>query len=236
MKKNIVYALAVLALSANVATAAGPIGSSNTSRDYLVSASDLSMWGIGFNYISRERDVVLFGVEQPMKSGRVMGFVTVDPTAWMSLYAQAGGIDSEIGAAESTGDFMWGGGVAFRLLNHPLTDPGLLEKRFSVNASCEYNMTDATYLNTDVNWHELYATLTLSLVNDLSGNKLYAMNSIGLYGGLAFSEIFSQEIEAEDKIGGIAGLEFFATQSISFNVGVEYFSTATYNGGVRFRF
>ena len=46
----------------------------------------------------------------------------------------------------------------------------------------------------------------------------------------------SQEIEAEDKIGGIAGLEFFATQSISFNVGVEYFSTATYNGGVRFRF
>ena len=65
-------------------------------------------------------------------------------------------------------------------------------------------------------YSELFASATLSLVNDIYGDKYYLPFSIGVYVGPCYSVIETSSTSIEDDFGYVAGLEVFYTKRISF--------------------
>jgi len=241
MKRSLtVICVAVLVLEGTCSLVpALPVAGSNTGREYLMGVSDLGNWSCGIYSRMLERDIDFLGIDSlmNMKSKSIIGYVGYDLVRWLTTYVLAGQNESEFGnTGYGDGELEYGIGMYFNLLDHDILDPTLFEDKIRINAGCQYSESKTESVGSNVEWSEVCASLTLSIVNDLDGSKRYVPNSIALFAGPVYSDIDSSTINERDVFGYTAGIQVFYTEKVSFDIGVENFENDTYVSGVNVRF
>ena len=203
---------------------AGPISGSNENYDYLLGGTDFSKFSMGF--YAKERSVLVGmgynDIHMDMK--KLTGYVGYDVFRWATLYMIGGTTETRLGSTYNGGEGETGFGLMLNLIDHDIADPSLHEDRIRINAGVEYtsSKTDSPVFRRSIRWDEVYAELTLSLINQIHGNKLYWPNALAFYGGPIYSHIVSSTLE---HAGGQAGFSIGATimysENVTFNVGIE---------------
>lgn len=243
MKKRFLIAcLSVVVILSNISQLiAAPVGRSNSGRDYLAGTQDLSAWSCGLYFTSIDREVKLFDTfnNVSMKQDKILGYIGYDIVPWFTAYLVGGSSKNRIGAGNAVdSDSEFGLGVMFNIFDTEIEDPTLLEDRLRLNANVQYTKGSGTYVDgiTGIDWYELSGSLTLSVVNDLTGDKFFVPNSIAFFIGPAFSLLTSGEIEAEKNAGMTAGLDIFLNEKVSIELAYTKFEKSTYSAGVNVRF
>jgi len=219
-----------------------PRGYATTGEKYLENSTDLSRWSFGIYADLRERDVdvetPISGVFQKyrMKSDEYMGYLGYDALRWLTVYATAGGGEVELKTAGDSSSSQAGVGLKINLVDHEIMDPTLLEDRIRLNAAVQYSFfTVDAWPAEDADVQELSASLTLSLVNDIVGNKLFLPNGIGIFGGGLYSDLLGGDVDEDSKFGYTAGVEVFYTDRVTLEFSIQGFDDITYCGGIHLR-
>lgn len=203
---------------------ASPIGHLTAGRRYYVAARDLHQWSAGGYVKSGSRDTR----QGDYDFTKAVMFLGHDFTPWVTTFVKAGMNNTTISAMVPDDDdysLEIGFGMRFNLLHHEIMDPTLLEDRLFVNASWEYSTTQASRGSSTQDFHELQASLTLSIVNDILGSKLYLPHSIGLFFGPTFSLVSTSGATTRDELGFIVGLEVFHSNRLSLHAALEQIGT-----------
>lgn len=245
MKTRILLAMFLFCVAGTRVVSALPIANSNAGRRYLLLTGELSRWSCGIYYEDGEREVEVRGMDTMMQSRKGLVYVGFDVMSWCTAYAIAGPNKTKFGDSDySDNELEYGGGANVNLLDYDILSPTLYEDALRINAGAQYTFTESEWRGRDVEWRELLATLTVSIVNDLDGNKFFLPESIALFGGPVFSYIDSSSIsgvdgtslKANDKMGFTAGLEFFVTDTVTFDVKLKKFDSESYAAGLHFHF
>jgi opacity protein-like surface antigen len=227
---------------------AGPISGSNENYDYLMGGSDFSKFSIG---VYSKKRALLVGAEPgfteyEMTMKKTTAHIGYDILRWATVYALGGVADTRLDTGyypagyhqDYNGDEVeLGAGVMFNLIDHDIADPSLIEDRIRVNASFEYTSCKSTwrYATATVDWTELFASLTVSIVNQIHGNRQYWPNSIGFFAGPIFSHIESSSLEHDGDSGFMAGMSIVYSENLTFDFGFERLESEGYVVGVNIR-
>lgn len=211
-----------------------PAGSAQHPGEYFLGDEELSRWTLGFYYLDRERDITTLGRLRRMDTTKTMAYV-----GYEFIYGLVGYITA--GSAETRFEYLhlkdsqaeYGFGLLFNILDHEIPDPLLMEDRIRINASMQFTQGGASWIHTELNWEEYYGSLTVSLINDIWGNKYYNMDSIGFYFGAVYSDIQSSGVDEENSLGYCAGIEMMMTEKISVDFGMETLDHGSIYVGIR---
>ncbi len=242
--KRIASLLSIVTALVVAGTAFGaPRGGSNLAVDYLDGLSERDGWSCGVYYHSRERAVEVLGGTTPalLEEDRITGYVGYYPASWIGLYGLAGWERADLGSAlsaDSENQFIFGASVNFDFFSHEIQDPVLMEDKIRVNAGIGFFKTEVETLGEEEDLTEVEANFTVSIVNDLSGSKLYLPESLALFFGPAYSEFIGDDIEdsGDDQVGFTVGLEAFNVKRVSLSARAEFFENTGYAVGLHTRF
>lgn len=210
-----------------------PVGAGQHSGQYIFGAEDLGRWTVGLCYLDRERDIVTLGHATSFQATKTFGYVAYEFLYGMNAYLLVGGIESQFGGLNLVDNHAEVGvGVQFNILDHEIPDPLLMEDRIRVNASLQYTSSGADWIATEIEWEEIYGTLTVSFVNDIRGDKRYHMNSIGVFFGVVYSDLKSSSIDEDSAFGYMAGVDIHITENVLFEVGLESLDDGAIFGGI----
>ena len=176
-----------------------------------------------------------------LEEDRTIGYVGYNPSPWLAIYAMAGWDRSDLGSVlslSSESKLIYGASVNLDLFSHEIQDPVLIEDKIRVNASLGFLKTDVETLGTEENLTEIEASLTISIVNDVEGSKLYLPETIALFFGPIYSEFIGDDIEdsGDDQVGFTVGLEAFNVKRVSLSTRIEFFENTGYAVGLHTRF
>jgi hypothetical protein len=226
MKKYLV-AVSLVLLAVNLAPAlAAPVGNVSAGRKYFLAARDLSPWSTGIYLRSGTRTADVGDIEENFDYTRFLGYIAYDFFPWLTPYLMAGSASISL---DGTGDGEYkpefGFGVRFNVLHHDIMDATLFEDVLLINASCQYSLTEATREETSQELQEFYATATLSILNEITGSKLYLPEGISIFLGPSYSLINTPSTTAKDNFGILVGMEVYYTKRISFYLSAEMMGT-----------
>ncbi len=237
MKKTSTLPMVFVALAVSIVSAhAIPTGKSNESGDYVSGTGISHMLNAGIYGGSLEREVEYKNTVRTLESKQSVVYLGLEPTPWATVFVGAGLADHQVGLLESDTTQKIEAGVLLNLVDHVILDPTLFEDKLRVNAGASWAYTEAEWLNNDVRWQEATAFLTVSIVNDTTGNKFFNPDSVAIYMGPLFNYIQSDEIELRDEFGFLAGIEIFVTDSISIDLGMRHIDTTGFEGGLHIDF
>jgi opacity protein-like surface antigen len=213
--------------------------SSNDPFEYLVRGRDLSKLSIGLYAMQSERDITwdASGITETLKADHVRGYLGYDIFNAVTIYAVGGSSESKFGdnaTADSDGEY--GVGIRANVLNHFIRETTPMEDAIRVNLGAQYLRSSADTGGTSVDWDEISVSLTLGLVNHTEGNKYYTPESYSIYVGPIYSKLNSDDFEAKDDVGLIAGMEVFLTDTIVVDFEVQNFENTSVAAGINFRF
>jgi opacity protein-like surface antigen len=239
MKKTFTFlsAAALLAISFTAAQAF-PTGKSNESGDYLNGTGLSHLLSGGIYGGSLERDVEYGDASTvlPLESSKAVIYLGLNLRPWLTLFAGVGGADHDLGMAESDTTHVIEAGLLINVIDHDILDSSLFEDRLRINMGATWAATEAEWYGEDVKWQEINAFATISIVNDTTGNKLFNPNSIAIYAGPVYSHIVSDDLEADQELGFMAGIEVFVSESITLDLGVRQFDSTGFEGGLNIQF
>lgn len=219
-----------------------PVGNSNAGRDYLINDSALSRWSVGVYGADRDREIDLDGspLSFTLEQRKSMVYVGFNLSSWLMVYGTIGESESKLRGVQfpdASNELEYGAGVHVNVLDHEIPDPTLFENKIRVNIGGQYTFAETDHAFADWQWEEYMVYATVSIVNDIVGNKLFLPNSIALYGGPVYSGIRSDDIkQTENEFGYNVGLEVFLTESVSLDIGIEKYDATGYAVGVHVRF
>jgi opacity protein-like surface antigen len=235
MKTSILTPLtvALLALS-SVPSTAQPMGASDSPRDYLVPTAELGRWSAGIVARTRERDVTVDGSAfvQTLKRSSAQVYLGYRPLGWLTTYGAIGASwaklnDNDYGDMEVNGAV----GLHANLLYHDLMSPALLESHVRLDLGCAYALEQTETAFDTLEWNELSASLLLSIVNDVEGNKLFNPESVALFAGPIVSDL-SGDLDEDEILGFTVGLDVNVTERITLTVGLERFDAESVVAGI----
>jgi hypothetical protein len=249
MKKTfaITCAVATITLGSFAVSFAAPVPTdSNSGKDYFLSVPDLNAWSCGVSFESMDRklrvpDIYRRTPQDKYRGVKSLGFVGYDFEPWFEGYLTAGLSTTKINKQLSDGNNgpAYGLGVHFNIIDKDIPDPTLWDDKIRVTAGAQYlgfNGTDP-YTGKTVQLGELSGSIIVSVVNDLQGSKEFLPNSIGVFGGLIYSDLTNaKNVMADSTVGFIAGLESYYTESVSFVFAVEQIGGSGYLAGINVRF
>ena len=210
-----------------------PMGAAEHSGNYFLGDEDLGKWSIGAYYLDRERDITTLGHMHSMQTTKGMAYVGYEIFYGMSAFVTVGSTETQFEGRNRTDTHSeYGLGLQFNILDHQIPDPGLMEDRIRLNGSLQYTQSGADWVATEIDWEEFYASLTLGLVNDISGNKAFNMQNIGFFFGAVYSHLESSGIEEDSAFGYTAGVSIRFSEKVSFEMGVESLDQGAIFGGV----
>jgi hypothetical protein len=214
-----------------------PVGNNNVGREYLVAAQDLSVWRFGAYVEEREHDIEIYrGFAEPVKLSKTMGYVGLDILPWITVYGTAGSCDADLNAWGGS-EPEYGAGINLNLLDYEILDPTLFEDRVRVNAGFRATRSETSIrFSEKAKWTEWFASATLSIVNDVKGEKFFSPNSIVLFGGPLYASLDSPDFDQDNTFGFTLGIEIFYTDSISFYGALETFEGSGAMAGIDIRF
>ena len=237
MKKIILLVALIMLTSVSLSRSmADPRGYPSNGKHYLESSSDLSNWGAGGYFESRDRDVIIDHDTLLMGSSEIVGYVSYDVIRWISIYGLAGYAQHDFGeegfSSGNSGEY--GFGAKFNFFNHEILDPLLLENRLAINGGLQYSASTADWNGEDAQINELAASLTIGLINDIEGHKLFVPLAIGIFGGGIYSKLFG-DIEEAEALGATFGLDIYYSEKVTLEVRAEDWVNTTWMGGVHVR-
>lgn len=234
MKKEAVIALVALI---SISALAAPRTGNPNGKDYYLGAEIIAGWSCGIYSDNRDRDIDIDRLTTSMDTEKIGVYAGYDVKPWMTAYLSSGTARTKIGNFSDTdGNSEFAFGAIFNLLSYDIMAPTLMEDLINVNACVQLTWGEASWGNESVDWQELYGSLTLSVINEVSGNKLYLPQAIALFFGPVFSDLYSSSFDERDKTGMTAGIEVFYTDRVTFNIGVEKFDSARVVGGLNVHF
>ncbi len=160
----------------------------------------------------------------------------IEVTPWLTAFLGTGRADHQLGTQGSDGSQTFEAGFLFNLIDHEILDPTLFEDKLRVNAGLSLAYSDAEWDDDEVQWQEITAFLTASIVNDTIGNKFFNPNSVAIYIGPMFNYIESSDIELRETFGFMAGIEVFLTESVSLDMGLRHLDSTGFEGGLHIDF
>lgn len=226
------------AFSQAIAAARAP---SNEGIEYLSGGYDFSRWSCGAYVDQWDRDLRVGNskISSDVTSTKYMGYVGYDVLRWLNVYVTAGQSGTDIGSQDS-GDSSAaiGAGLLFNFIDVDIPDPGLLEDKLRLNASLEATHTSTDYLNDTISWNEIYADVTVALVNDIHAADVVSPDSIALFTGPFFSGLYSSDLDGSDaqEFGWTVGGEIFFTKRVSLTGRYLIAGNGGYSAGVNVRF
>lgn len=219
---------------------AEPRGGSFNNRDFLDGSSDRAGWNAGIFVQQRDRAVLIENVSGTIDPLDVAVYVGHPILPWIVLYGVAGQKTASFdafGLGNTERGFLYGAGTHLDLFAHEIQDPLLMENQIRVNADVMYSNARIDALGDGQNFSEFQGSLTVSIVNELTGNKLFVPESIALFAGPAFSSLGGDlEGDGEETVGFTAGMEVFHTQQVSYYARLDEFSSTGYAAGLNVRF
>lgn len=224
-KATLVFSLCLIAMGSTLF--ASPIGNISAGRKYYVAARNLDQWSAGAYVKSGSREIRQGDID----TTKAVMYVGYDFLPWVTTYAKGGMNNTTIGTAQDDDYNMeLGFGMRFNLLHHEILDPTLFEDRIMVNASWEFSSTQARRGFRDQDFRELQASVTLSIVNDVVGSKLFLPHSIGLFFGPTYSMVNTSGVDTRSDLGLLVGLEVFYTKRVSFHFSLEQIGSGSTAG------
>lgn len=207
---------------ANQATQAAPMGVAQHPGGYFLGDEDLGRWMMGVYYLDRERDIRTLGSLTSLQTVKKMGYVGFEIIYGMSGYVILGSTQTQFEGMHITDTHSeFGFGLQFNILDHEIPDPTLMEDRVRINATLQYTKCGADWIATEVDWEEIYGSITVSFINDIEGNKYFHLNSIGFFFGAIYSDLISSSVDEESSFGYCAGVDLFLTEKTSLEFGTE---------------
>jgi len=218
-----------------------PVGRNNEAFNYLFKDPPvLSRVSAGIYTGQSDREVTLgssSSITRTLSTTRTTGYLGLSLVPWLNIYGVLGQNTAEIEfLPKGDSEMALGVGVSVNLLNHFIREAVPMEDAYRLNLGAQYLRCESELGYDTLTWDEIYASLTFSIVNHLDGNKNYRPESIAIYFGPAFSTFRGDSISVETETGAIAGLEVFVNDSLSLDLGVEYFDKASLRAGVNVRF
>lgn len=244
MKKILICsAAAFLMLSSGASLTAAPRNPDNSGLAYMQGASDLAGWTCGV-YVEGWENSLRVGNDRTtsdIDNTKYMGFLGYDVVKWMTVYLTAGQSNTKFGNGKTEDPkAAFGGGVQFNFLEVEIPDPRLEQDKLRLNSTIHGIYASSDYQNDTVSWIELYADLTVSLVNDTFGTSFLSPESIALFTGPFYSSLVASDFNGpsdnESQFGWTIGGEVFLTKRISFNARFNYADQSGYVAGVNVRF
>ena len=204
---------------------AAPIPGSPEGGNYVLSAPDLTRWTIGAYNQSRRRVIELYGIDTALETRRGVVYVGFDVHPSVTLYGAImdGKHQTRYATKNSSDEF--GAGVILNLIDHEILSPSLMEDVLRLNASFQYSKGKAGILSRLETFHEFYGALTLSLINEIEGSKLYWPHAIGLFIGPVYSHLEADSFEEKQAVGFNAGLDVYLAEHVTLNFGLEQFDS-----------
>jgi len=231
--------VSLLSLACHPAFAAAR-GGSNYGRNYIVASEELQPWSVGAYYHQRDREVRVGGTGfyPMMELEEYAVYVGYDILPVWTVYASAGESETTFDISDySEGEMSYGLGTQVNVFDHEIEDPFVMEDRIRINIGGEYIFRESEWLGKDVDYEELTGYATLSIVNDVRGDKTYLPDSIAIFGGPMYSDIRGDDFRdaKDDRWGYVAGLEVFFTKRITANVAYESFEEDGVTVGINLR-
>jgi hypothetical protein len=221
---------------ASLCVEAAPRAASMANENYLIAEQDLSGWSAGLYMRDRERDVRKDnGATSTFDETRVVGYIGYRLFSWVTVYVHGGQSDSELTGNSGDGPAI-GGTAEFNLMSQLIKDPGLEEDRIRVHSTVSYTSSEAETGFTTLDYSEVEADLTISLINELDGNKLFLPQAIGLTAGGLFSSLQGDLEEDGDTVGYTIGLDVLWTEHLTIHAGVESLDNTGAFAGVHLAF
>lgn len=214
-----------------------PVGNSNLGTDYLIGGGTPGFLSAGVFGGQTKRDIQNGLLAMQLDSMEALAYVGLDVLPWFTVYGAAGMAEHKLDMSErADAEPEYEVGVSLNIYDQEVMDPTLFEDRIRINASAGVGFSQARWCCQDVSWREFMASVTLSVVNDCHGNKRFVPESIALYVGPAYSDLDSDDLDEDEQIGLVGGLEVFMTESTSFDLGVRHFDGTGFTGGLHVRF
>ncbi len=218
----IVTLLGALGLTTPAAHAA-PRAAEASGSHYLFAADNLGGWHLGGFYRYADRNIDDFRADT-FTQNKFAVHVGRDLLSWISIYGYLGSTSVELDPGPGGNDptLEYGGGVWANLLDHDLLNNLMLETRLRVQALFQVSAASPEVYGRELDYTEYYGTLTLSLVNELIGNKNYWPDAIGLFFGPVFNEVNCDEIDfTGGGFGLTGGLDFYLTRNTTLSLSYE---------------
>ena len=225
MKTNNLYlaGLAAAILYANAGDAlANPRAAEASGADFIVAADDLSGWHVGgfYRYQSREIDHGLYNLSRDA----IAFHIGRDIFRWLSIYGFVGTVDSELENSFYDSDMaaLYGGGAWFNIVDQDLLTSLSVETKLRVQACAQISAASPEFAGQEYDYTETYATLTLSIVNEIVGNKHLWPDAIGIFFGPVYSDFDSDDLDTTgDDVGMIFGLDVYVSRNVSLSASYE---------------
>ena len=228
-----------LAAAALPPASAIPVGTSNLPREYVVGNNLPRIFSCGVYAADIQRDADIGSTTVPMEYSKGMAYVGVDVVRFATLYGAIGVNNTKVSQwMEDTDETAldYEGGLTLRFLDQEIMDPTLMENRLRICAGVSYSQTTFSLGGQSKDWGELQASVIVSIVNDLTGDRLFLPDSIAIYAGPLYSDIISNEIDESTQFGFAVGIQVFLDEHTSLDFGIRQFDSTGYAGGVHVRF
>ena len=218
--------IAALSLTAWQGAFAIPRAAEASGANYLAAAEDLAGWHIGgfYRYQSRSLDTPGDNLSQDniaMTVGR-------DIFPWLAVYGLVGTTDTQRDLYGDDADyaFLWGGGAWVNLIDHDILATLSTETKLRVQAIGQVSFASPDINGESCDYRDYYAALTISIVNEIIGNKNLWPDAVGLFFGPVFSDIHCDDFDTDgDTLGFGAGLDIYINRATSLSGSYETFGS-----------
>lgn len=214
------------------------IARSKLAREHLIADRDASAWSAGVLAITRAREIELNSQSHDLETSSIFAYLGYDVLPWLTFFGAAGTTESELTDSmwddDSHAEFMVG--INANLIDQSILDPLLTENRLGLHASAYATRASAEWGPTEADWTELNIEATISIINDVTGNKLFWPEAISIFAGPVYSEIYSSDFDVEDNFGFTAGMAMYFTERLSINAGIDNFEDSSFFAGMHVRF
>ncbi len=221
-----ILACATTVVAAVCGTAiASPRAAEASGANFLIAAEDFEGFHLGTYYRWNSRETANHQDLSNDSFAVTVGYNVLD---WLSLYVLGGTAD--VNPPNAFGDrgtaFLYGIGAWANLIDHDIISNLSCETRMRLTASAQVSAASPEIGNEDYDYTETFASLTLSIINDLVGNKNIWPESIGIFVGPVFNKYDCDKVKTVgDEIGFMMGLDVFVSDRVGLSAAYE-----TYNG------
>lgn len=209
--------------------------------DFAINSVDGSMFHFGVHAEGGTRAMEYYGRDVDIDTSRYVGFLGVDVTRSITLFATMGTMISEEDDfynfnAENSNAFTFGAGLMFNLIDSDQFELLTTITRYRLQADAEVYYADFE----DYSWTEFDAAITFQLHNEDAHNNLQIFpNQYAIFAGPCVSVISSDELDqSSGSIFGIkGGISLLFTGNTYITGGFEYYGDSSmYYGTIGVRF
>lgn len=205
---------------------ASPRAAAASGSAFMVSADDLSGWHLGgyYRYASREVNDGFNNLSQD-NFALTVGH---DIFSFLSVYALGGVSNAQLENQYQDSDkvFLYGFGGWLNIIDHDLLSNLSLETKIRLQAFGQISYCNPEFDSGDSNLRDYYANLTLSIVNNLIGNKHFWPEAIAIFFGPVYDKTKGDDLDfTGEEVGFLFGLDIALDRNVGLSLSYEAYGS-----------